>query len=186
MPAMTSPGHESESKQILEAQLRATLNVIPAYTWYADPSGALTFVNERTADYLGLPKDHPVRFGINIGAEWDSHIALLHPDDHEESRRVWSTCLRTGGAGEFSFRVRNAEGGYRWFLSRVEPLRASDGILLYWIGGNLDIENARRAEQELRDVIYTIPALVWSTLPDGSNTNPNRRFMKDTGSSPVN
>ncbi|PYP65771.1 MAG: hypothetical protein DMD36_18680, partial [Gemmatimonadetes bacterium] len=32
--------------QRLEAQLQATLNVIPAYTWYAAPSGALTFVNE--------------------------------------------------------------------------------------------------------------------------------------------
>ena len=42
--------------QSLEAQLRATLNMIPAYTWYAAPSGALTFVNERGADYLGLPK----------------------------------------------------------------------------------------------------------------------------------
>ena len=67
-----------------EEQLQATLNVIPAYTWYADPSGALTFVNKRHADYLGLPKDHPLRFGIATGAAWDSHIPLLHPDDHEE------------------------------------------------------------------------------------------------------
>jgi PAS domain-containing protein len=87
MAAMASPGHESESKHLLEAQLRATLNVIPAYTWYAAPSGALTFVNERTSDYLGLPKDHPLRFGIYIGAEWDAHIPFLHPDDREEARR---------------------------------------------------------------------------------------------------
>src|SRR6266436_10149948 len=91
-----------------EAQLQATLNVIPAYTWYALPSGALTFVNERTADYLGLAKDHPLRFGIDTGAEWDSHIPLLHPDDREESRRVWSICLTTGSAGENSQRIRNA------------------------------------------------------------------------------
>jgi PAS domain S-box-containing protein len=64
----------------LEAQLRATLNMIPAYTWYALPSGALTFVNERTADYLGLPKDHPLRSGVDTGAEWDAHIPFLHPD----------------------------------------------------------------------------------------------------------
>ena len=100
MPAMASPGHESESKQAFEAQLRATLDVIPAYTWYADPPGALTFVNKRQADYLGLPKDHPLRFGIATGAAWDSHIPLLHPDDQEESRKVWSTCVRTGCAGE--------------------------------------------------------------------------------------
>jgi len=84
-------------------------------------------VNKRTADYLGLPKDHPLRFGIDIGAQWDAHIPLLHPDDHEKSRKSWSTCLRTGEFAEESFRVRNAQGGYRWFRSRVEPLRANDG-----------------------------------------------------------
>ena len=92
------------------AQLQATLNVIPAYAWYAAPSGGLTFVNKRTADYLGLPEDHPLRFGIDIGAPWDAHMPLLHPDDREESRKAWSTCLRTGEAAEFSQRVPNAQG----------------------------------------------------------------------------
>jgi formate hydrogenlyase transcriptional activator len=146
MATMDLPGHESESKQVLEAQLRATLEVIPAYTWYADPSGALTFANKRLADYLGLPKDHPLRFGIATGAAWDSHIALLHPDDQEESRKVWSTCVRTGCAGEFTFRVRNAEGAHRWFITRAEPLRASDGTLLYWIGVNLEIDELKQAQ----------------------------------------
>ena len=137
--------------QHLEAHLQATLNVIPAHTWYAPPSGALTFVNARCADYLGLPKDHPLRFGIDTGAAWDSHIPLLHPDDHEESRRIWSTCLRTGSVADISFRVRNAEGTYRWFLSRVEPLRANDGTLLYWVGVNLDIEERKQAEKKLQE-----------------------------------
>ena len=143
---MASLGHESESKPLLEAQLRATLDVIPAHTWYADPSGALTFVNKRHADYLGLPKDHPLRFGTATGAAWDSHIPLLHPDDHEEARRVWATCLRTGSAAEMPFRARNAAGEYRWFLTRAEPLRASDGTLLYWVGVNLEIEERKKAE----------------------------------------
>jgi formate hydrogenlyase transcriptional activator len=156
------------------AQLRSTLNTIPAYTWYAAPSGALTFVNERNADYLGLPKDDPLRFGIAVGAAWDSHIRLLHPDDHEETRRAWSTCLRTGSGGEVTFRVRNAEGEYRWFLSRAEPLRASDGTLLYWIGVNLDIEERKLAKQGLqqseerfRSVLESIAAQVITTTLEG-------------------
>src|SRR5580692_3391318 len=136
----------AENSPPLEAQLQATLNVIPAYTWYAVPSGALIFVNERAADYLGIPKDHPLRLGIDTGAAWDSHIPFLHPDDREQSRRVWATCLRTGSAGEDTFRVRNAQGGYRWRISRSEPLRASDGVLLYWIGITLDIEELKQAE----------------------------------------
>ena len=78
------PSHIDESKKADElprfaAQLQATLNVIPAHTFYATPSGALTFVNKRTADYLGLPEDHPMRFGIDIGAPWDAHFSFLHP-----------------------------------------------------------------------------------------------------------
>ena len=167
IPAMASPGHESESKQVLEAQLRATLDVIPAYTWYADPSGALTFVNKRLADYLGLPKDHPLRFGIATGAAWDSHIALLHPDDHEESRKVWSTCVRTGSAGEFTFRVRKAEGAYRWFVTRAEPLRASDGTLLYWIGVNLEIDELKQAQFYLSEGQRLAHMGSWAFNPTG-------------------
>jgi PAS domain S-box-containing protein len=131
-------------------KLQATLNVIPAHAWYAAPSGALTFVNKPTADYLGLSKDHPLRFGIDIGAQWDAHIPFLHPEDQEGARKAWPVNIRTGEASEYSFRVRNAEGGYRWFLSRVEPLRASDGTLLQWVGVNIDIDEAKKAEDLLR------------------------------------
>jgi PAS domain S-box-containing protein len=130
----------------LGTQLRATLNLIPAQTWYAVPSGALAFVNERSADYLGLSKDHPLRVGAKTDAAWDSHIPLLHPDDHDETRRVWSRCLASASAGDVTFRVRNAQGAYRWFVSRAEPFRATDGALLAWIGINLEVEERRETE----------------------------------------
>jgi len=152
----------------LEAQLQATLNIVPAYVWYALPNGALTFVNERAADYHGLPKDDPLRFGTHTGADWDSHIPLLHVDDREETRRIWSECLRTGCAGEVSFRVRNAEGGYRWFLSRAEPVRdAADGTLLYWIGVNLDIEERKQAEFYLGEGQRLAHTGSWAFTPGG-------------------
>jgi formate hydrogenlyase transcriptional activator len=150
MQIMASPAHKPESKQHFEAQLQATLNMIPANAWYAAPSGALRFVNERSADYGGLPKDHPLRFGAGAGDEWDLHIAFLHPDDRDATRRVWAQCLRTGRASEVSFRVRGAEGEYRWFLSRAEPVRDATGAVLYWVGINLDIEERKRAEFELQ------------------------------------
>jgi PAS domain S-box-containing protein len=177
-------GKKAEEQPGFLAQLQAILNVLPAYTWYAAPSGGLGFVSKRTADYLGLPKDHPLRFGNDIGAPWDAHIPLLHPDDQEESRKAWSTCLRTGEAAEFSFRVRNAQGDHRWFLSRAEPLRASDGRLLQWVGVNLDIEELKCAEEglreseyKLRQIIETIPSLVWSADPNFEPTHLNQRHL---------
>jgi PAS domain S-box-containing protein len=164
---------KTEEQPRSAVQLQATLNVIPAYTWYTAPSGELTFVNKRTADYLGLPEDHPLRLGIDIGAPWDAHIPLLHPDDREGSRKAWATCLSAGQAAEFSFRVPNAHGDYRWFISRAEPLRASDGTLLQWVGVNLDIEELKFAEQALReseakfrDYAETASDWFWEMGPD--------------------
>src|SRR5258707_6707116 len=183
-------GKKAEGQPGFVAQLQATLNVVPAYTWYAAPSGGLTFVNRRTADYLGLPEDHSLRFGIDIDARWDAHIRLLHPDDHEETRKVWSTCLRTGDAGEVSFRVRNAQGGYRWFLSRAEPLRASDGTILQWVGVNLDIDELKCAEQALREserssrsAIDGIAGLVSIMAPNGELETVNRQVFEYFGQS---
>jgi formate hydrogenlyase transcriptional activator len=175
----------AEERLSIMAQLRAAANVIPAHVWYATASGGLAFVNSHNADYGGLPHDHPLRFGAVLDAEWDSHIPFLHPDDQEETRRVWSTCLRTGSAGEVVFRVRNAEGGYRWFLSRAEPVRAADGTVLFWIGVHLDIDEQKRAEQELRDILDSIPAIVWVARPDGSNTYVNSQYAEYTGLTPA-
>jgi hypothetical protein len=62
-----SASNDGDRQQVANlAQLQTTLNVIPAYAWYTAPSGGLTFVNKRTGDYLGLPKDHPLRFGSTL------------------------------------------------------------------------------------------------------------------------
>jgi formate hydrogenlyase transcriptional activator len=133
------------------AQLQATLNAIPAYTWYKLASGTLAFVNERSGDYLGLPQDHPLRRGADTDATWDSHIFIIHPDDQEVARQTWTECLRNETAGEASFRIRNASGEYHWFIVRTEPLRADDGTLLYWVGISFDIETQKQAEFRLTE-----------------------------------
>jgi PAS domain-containing protein len=84
----------SEERSLITAQLRVAANAIPAHVWYATPSGVLVFVNSRIADYLGLPQDHPLRFGIDVGGGWNSHIAF---------------CIRT-------ITKRHAEFGLRAFV----------------------------------------------------------------------
>jgi PAS domain-containing protein len=145
-------------------------------------------VNRRTADYLGLPEDHPLRFGVDIGAQWDDWVPLLHPDDQEEARQYWSSRLRTGEAGEHSYRVRGAQGDYRWFLTRFEPLRASDGTLLLRIGATLDIDELTRAqgvlresERSLRLAIDGIAGLVAVLMPNGELETVNRQLLEYFG-----
>jgi formate hydrogenlyase transcriptional activator len=170
------------------AQLQSALNAIPAYTWYATPSGVLTFVNERKADYLGLPTDHPLRLGIDTGAAWDSFTPLLHPDDRDEMRRVWSECLRTGAAGEADIRLRNAQGGYRWFTGRAEPIHANDGTLLYWIGVSFDIEEReqltralRKSQEVLQQILDLTPHIVAVVGPGRERLYANKTALDYIG-----
>jgi len=120
---------QNDQSTATENALRLAVDITPAFIHTARPDGYFDCFN-------------PLRFGIDTGAEWDSHIPLLHPDDHEETRRVWSTCLRTSCAGEVSFRVRNAEGGYRWFLSASKRSGRAMGLYCIGSGSILTLKNA--------------------------------------------
>jgi PAS domain S-box-containing protein len=135
----------------LRAQLLATLDLMPTLAWYATPSGGLTYVNEGGAEYLGLSKEHPLRSRTDTDAAWDSHLEWIHPDDHDETRRVWSFCLSEGLPGEVSFRVRSAQGLYRWFLCRANPVRETDGKLAGWLGISVDAEDRKQNEYYLAE-----------------------------------
>jgi PAS domain S-box-containing protein len=110
------------------------------------------------------------------------------------TEQIWSACVRTGSPNENSFRILSAEGEYRWFLSRVEALRASDGALLYWIGVNLDIDERKRAEEqlvksgkererELVAIVETVPSMLWSMSPTGEMIHLSERCLEYAGAS---
>ena len=133
----------------IEANLQVTLDALPIQAWYARASGALAFVNAATANYLGLPSDHPLRSAGDLETPWDAHWAFLHPEDRAQSSRNWAEYIRTESAREDRFRVLGANGDYRWFLTQAEPIRDSDGHVQYWVGVNIDIDDGKRANEAL-------------------------------------
>jgi PAS domain S-box-containing protein len=134
---------------VVEVNLQVTLNALPTQAWYARAAGALAFVNGATADYLGLPSDHPLRFAADFEAPWDAHLFFLHPEDRPTSSRNWAEQIQTGHPRDDQFRILGADGKYRWFLTRAEPLRDSDGQVRYWVGVNIDIDDKKRASEAL-------------------------------------
>jgi PAS domain S-box-containing protein len=133
----------------VEANLQMTLNALPTQAWYARAAGALAFVNGATADYLGLPSDHPLRSAADFEAPWNAHLVFLHPEDQPTSSRNWAEQIRTGRPRDDQFRILGADGKYRWFLTRAEPLKDSDGQVRYWVGVNIDIDDKKRASEAL-------------------------------------
>jgi PAS domain S-box-containing protein len=82
-----------------------------------------------------------------LGWEWTSFI---HPEDVEAFAQKWSESIATGKRFEGTARVRRADGEYRWMLHHKVPRRNVDGNVIKWFGSSIDIEERKRAEEQLR------------------------------------
>ena len=115
--------------------------------WTADSDGAHDFFNRRWHDYTGLTPEQSGGWG------WKS---ALHPDDLAECAAKWAHSLGTGDPYEIEYRIRRAaDGAYRWFLGRANPIRDEQGRIAKWFGTCTDIEdqkhNLQILEQQIRE-----------------------------------
>jgi PAS domain S-box-containing protein len=108
--------------------------------WAADPAGELSSVNARVLDYFGVTSDQV------LGSDWRRFV---HPDDLESCSLRWSESLRTGREYEVEFRLRRADGVYRWHLGRAVAMRDATGAVSGWFGTNTDIDDRKRTQDEL-------------------------------------
>jgi PAS domain S-box-containing protein len=123
-----------------ERNLNQIINTIPALAWSAHPDGSADFFNQHYLDYVGFPADRVRDWG------W---AATVHPDDVDGLVAAWRRTLARGRRGESEARLRRADGEYRWFLIRVHPLLDESGRIVKWYGTNTDIDDRKRAEEEL-------------------------------------
>ena len=158
-----------------EQELRLLVEAIPTLVWRAAPEGNIDYVNKRVLDYLGAPLSEVIGWG------W---MDKVHPDDVAFKVRTWLKNLESGNPHDVVCRFRGADGRYRWFEVRGEPLRAGDGAVLGWSGVLIDIDDRRKAddalresEYKLRQIIDTVPGLIWSTGPDGEPTHISQRLL---------
>src|SRR5262249_47107950 len=82
-----------------------------------------------------------------LGWRW---LAVLHPDDREPTRRLWTDAVAGRGPYDVEYRVRRSDGVYRWFKTRGTPIRDSRGSIIKWFGTCTDITDVKQAEAGLR------------------------------------
>ena len=158
--------------QASELRYRSLVEVSPQVVWFGDADGNVTYCNAYWYDYTGLPSGE-------VGeASW---MAVIHPDHREATRKAWIAAAEGGRHYEVEFLLRRADGEYRWFLSRAQPVRAADGTLRSWIGTSLDIHERKIAEERFQALTELAPAVIWFGNPDGSLSYLNDRWYAYTG-----
>jgi PAS domain S-box-containing protein len=123
----------------LRDRLQVIIDTIPAAVWSNSADGSANFLNRPFREYAGL--------SLEEGRGW-AWMTALHPEDRETGD--WRAALAAGEPFEKEARLRRADGEYRRFLLRFVPLRDERGSVVEWYATSTDIEDLKRAEEELR------------------------------------
>jgi PAS domain S-box-containing protein len=134
-----------------EERLRALVNSVPQLAWMAEANGHIFWYNQRWYEYTGTTPE------LMEGGGWQS---VHDPEMLPRVMERWKTCLQTGIEFEMEFPLRGADGVFRWFLTRVSPLRDAQGHVIRWFGTNTDVDDLRKAREALRDARDQLEARV--------------------------
>ncbi|GHO41915.1 PAS domain S-box protein [Ktedonospora formicarum] len=152
-----------------ETDISALIDAIPQLAWTGKPDGTVDYCNKRWRAYTGLNCQE---------AQGDGWKQCTHPDDLQHVLSVWLHAIQTGMPYEVEQRLRNgATGEYRWFLMQATPYTDEQGTILKYVGTCTDIDDKKRREDKLRDLVNAIPQLVWIAGPDGSILYNNQRLI---------
>ena len=124
-----------EALKASEARYRFLAEAIPVQIWTARPDGALDYVTKRVGDYFGMSPDQILADG------WKD---IVHPEDLPGVAERWMQSLTTGEPYEVEFRLRGADGAFRWHLARALAQIDEQGAVVKWFGTNTLIEEQKR------------------------------------------
>ncbi len=172
-------GIDITARKRAEDEIRVLVDAIPQLVWMTRPDGSADYCNQRWCDYTGLTVQQ---------SQGDGWLQAIRPDDQHPTMLLWQRAVQTGRSYEVQLRLRHGTtGDYRWFLVRAEPFTDAQGQIVKWFGTGTDIQEQKRAEQQLktseenlRVLAETVPQLVWTTGPDNRLDYCNQRYCEYT------
>jgi PAS domain S-box-containing protein len=152
---------------------------LPQLVWTCEPDGRCDFLSRQWVAYTGLPAAEQLDYG------W---VEQVHPGDRDRLMKIWNEAVGTGTLFDSEFRIRRADGVYRWFKTRAVPVHDADGRVAKWFGSNTDIEDLKRAtdslyesEERFRAFMDNTSASAWMKDEQGRYVYLNKPFERHFG-----
>jgi len=130
----------NEARRASEHDSALLLDSIPGFIAAFTPGGELEFVNRPILDYFGKTFEELKHWGVGT----------THLQDLPRVVELFTRSIASGDPFEFELRARRFDGIYRWFQSRGFPLRGPNGQIVRWYNLLIDIDERKRAEEELQ------------------------------------
>jgi PAS domain S-box-containing protein len=180
LPGHRRPGRTEEALKRSEWHLQQLIDAMPVQVCSWTPEGELLYVSKRYLDELGLSS-------VNLAEFAKTALQFVHPEDVG----AVETALRGVERGQpFTIRYRRKmpDGGYRWTDGRFEPLHGDDGRITEWFGLSIDVneemlvqEALRENERSLKELVETLPTMIYCATPEGKPIYSSRKLQEFLG-----
>jgi formate hydrogenlyase transcriptional activator len=169
-----------------EQSLRLIVDSIPGFVSIMNAAGEVELQNRQVLEYTGKTAEEMKNWAASD---------TLHPDDLPHVIDAWRRAIETGEPIDLEHRSRGVDGVYRWFHARSRPQRDAEGRIIRWYNLVTDIDERKRAEDELRKafekiakseaelrtIIDLIPQLITAVGTDGNFLYANQAVQEYTG-----
>jgi len=158
-----------------EARFRRMADSTPIMIWITDALGEPTFVNQAWLDFTGLDSVQTMTH-----EQW---ISVIHPDDRETAFVAYYQNTEIQLAITTEYRLRSADGHWRWVLDKGMPLYDENGAFTGYIGSAMDITERKLAEAHLRVAATAFESHEAMVITDANSVilQVNRAFTESTG-----
>ena len=133
---------QAEALRASENRYRALADNVQQLFWTCTAEGLCDYVSAQWVNYTGIPEAQ------QLGMGWLSLV--IHPDDRERTGSRWEAATRGQAPYDLEYRIKAADGTYRWFKVRGTPIRDQQGEIVRWFGTCTDIEDQKQAEAALQ------------------------------------
>ncbi|RKI44555.1 PAS domain S-box protein, partial [Corallococcus sp. AB049A] len=132
-------------------------------TWVWDVPGNRVVADERFAHSFSLD---PMQ--AREGLPLEQFVAAIHPEDRPGVEAVIARVLKAGGAYRAEYRVRRADGVYRWVEASGHCHLSAQGRPLRFPGVLVDIDARKHAELRQAALLDMADRLREATSPDAA------------------
>ena len=125
-----------------EERFRVIADRAPVMMWTSRADATLDYLNHTCTEFSGLPLEQLLDQG------W---LNAVHPDDREPCMRIYVPAVQARVPFDMEFRIRRADGAYRWAISLGVPRYRPDGSYLGYLGSTVDITERKESENAVRE-----------------------------------
>jgi PAS domain S-box-containing protein len=148
----------------LEEQVREAAEACPYGVWLADAAGGMRYLSPSFLELLDM------RLEEAQGHGWTRRLAS---DAVQAVVEQWQKCVAAGTPWQAEYRVLGRDGAWHYVLSRGRAVRDGSGVIRGWVGIHLDIDEQKKAMDELgasierlREHLENAPVAVVEYTPD--------------------